>query len=310
MKKVSSSPRKVKANPKRKKTSKADSYKVRNWPEYDQALKKRGSLTIWFSEEAIQQWHWSGIPKRGGQFTYSDLAIETALMLRAIFHQGFRQTEGLMGSIVELLKIDLPIPDHTTLSRRQAKLCICLPVTRAFEPLHVAVDSTGLKVYGEGEWKVRQHGTAKRRTWRKIHLAVDPSSGQIVASSLTTNGSDDASEVPSLLDQIKYPIDAFYGDGGYDKWKVYRRLANPSHQDTPIEPVIAPRKDARIKQHGNFKRAPLPRDETIRAIRQLGRKQWKVQSGYHQRSLAETTISRFKRIIGHQLRTALVHEST
>lgn len=301
MEKVASSPRKVKTDRKQnrnKQSTKSNSYRLRNWAEYDRALKQRGSLTFWFSEEAIGQWSYTGPPQRGAQFRYSDLAIETSLTLRVLFKQPLRQTEGLVNSLMELMGLNLPVPDHTTLSRRQATVQIPSFAQDTTEPVHVVVDSTGLKVYGEGEWKVRQHGYSKRRTWRKLHLAVDEANGDILVNTLTLNSVDDASQVEPMLKEIARPILALGGDGAYDKEKVYQALAHPPHQSEPILAIIPPQKNARIKQHGNCAKNPLPRDENLRAIRKQGRSQWKAESGYHRRSIAETQMARYKRIIG------------
>ena len=206
MKKVTPSPKKVKAKKERKRRKRPSSlYKVRNWSSYNKALKQRGSLTIWFPEEAQEDWYYKGAAKRGGQFTYSDLAIETALTIKAVYHLGLRQTEGMITSVVELLGLCLDVPDYSTICRRQGELKISLPVQSHNKPLHIVFDSTGLKVYGEGEWKVRQHGYSKRRTWRKLHLGVDEASGEIQASELSPNQVDDASCVDPLLDQIESP---------------------------------------------------------------------------------------------------------
>lgn len=304
MRKISSSSRKVKVNQKqkdKKSSAKSSVYKVKNWSEYNRVLKQRGNLTVWFSQEAIQKWYYEGPTHRGAQFKYSDLAIETALTLKAIYHLPLRQTEGFLQSIVELLDLGLEVPDFSTISRRQAGLDIRLPVWSSNEPVYVVVDSTGLKVYGEGEWKVRQHGYSKRRTWRKLHLGVDEATGEILAIVLTTNDVDDASCVHPLLNQIRRPISALGGDGAYDKQKVYDTLAHPPQQSQPIVPVIPPRRDAKIEQHGNSAKPPLPRDENLRAIRKQGWKKWKQQSGYHRRSIAEAGVSRYKRIIGPKL---------
>jgi hypothetical protein len=166
--------------------------------------------------------------------------------------------------------------------------------------MHWVVDSTGLKVYGEGEWQGRQHGFSKRCTWRKLHLGVDEATGQIVAQTLTTHRQDDASQVTPLLAQIKASVKALGGGGAYDKRKVFEALAAPG-QGPPIQPIIPPRKDAKIQQHGNTKAEPLPRDQTIRAIRKQGRRGWKQDSGYHRRSVAETQMSRYKRLLGGTL---------
>jgi hypothetical protein len=286
----------------RKPTTKKNSYRIRNWSDYNTALKKRGSLTIWLSEEALAHWQYQGPPQRGAQYHYSELAIQTALTVKAIYHLGFRQTEGFLQSVVKLFGVEIDIPDYSTLSRRQKILTVPLAASSPRGPVHVVVDSTGVKVFGEGEWKVRQHGISKRRTWRKLHVAVNEATGEALAIELTTNSVDDAAEVKPLLAQIVTPIKAFGGDGGYDKNKVYSTLEQRSRQQrTAIQINIPPRQDAKIIQHGNAAQAPLARDENLRAIREHGRRRWKEQSGYHRRSLAENFMFRFKTILGPQL---------
>ena len=309
MKKVASNSRKIKRNQQQpnRKMSKASVYRVRNWSEYNEALKQRGSLTVWFSEEAIEKWYYDGPTQQGAQFEYSDVAIKTALTFRSLFRLPFRQTEGFVRSLIALMGLALQTPDYSILCRRQAVLQVELSVRDTSEPVHVVVDSTGAKVFGEGEWKVRQHGWSKRRTWRKLHLAVDEATAEILAATLTTNATHDAHQVVPLIEQIHRPITTFGGDGSYDKWCVYDALADPPGQDAPITPVIPPQHNARITQHGNCKCAPLPRDETIRTIRKIGRKRWKTQSGYHRRSLAESAVSRYKRIFGPELLARTLH---
>ena len=276
-------------------------YRVGNGSAYDQSLKQRGSVTVWFSPDAIQAWAYQGPGQRGAQFLYSDLAIETALTLRLIYHLPLRQTEGFVESIVQLMGLDLSAPDHSTLSRRQRSLQVELATRSVQVPIHVVVDSSGLNVYGEGEWKVRQHGWSVRRTWRKLHLGVNEATGEIVAETLTENSVDEASQVEPLLEQIDDEVETLGSDGGYDKHKVFEALADPPQED-PIQPLIALRKDAKIQQHGHGKAPPLARDQILRAIRKKGRKQWKHQSGYHRRSLAETQRFRYTQIIGDKLR--------
>src|SRR3982751_1313820 len=183
--------------------------RVTNWAEYDAALRQRGSLTVWFSEEAIAAWHAEPRTTPGGQPHYSSLAITTALTLKAVFRLALRQTEGLIGSVIRLLGLDLPVPDHTTLSRRAATLEVPRPrsgsssaSSNGAEPVHLLVDSTGLKLCGPGEWLVEKHGSKTRRSWKMLHLGVDANSGQIVASTLTGHDGDDGSQVGPLLDQV------------------------------------------------------------------------------------------------------------
>ena len=276
-------------------------YRVRNWADYEAGLQQRGSLTVWLTPQAVEAWYYQGPPQRGAQYTFSEVAIQTALTLRLLYHLPLRQTEGFVASVLALMGLALRVPDHTTLSRRQAGLAVAWPPQRRDQPMPLVVDATGLKVYGEGEWKVRQHGWSQRRTWRKLHLGVDAATGEIVAQTLTTHSHDDAGQVEPLLDQIEAPIEALGGDGAYDRRKVFDALA-ASDPGPPMRPIIPPRKDAKIEQHGNTNAEPLPRDETIRTIRKRGRRTWKKTSGYHRRSIAETQIGRYKHMIGDTLR--------
>src|SRR5215204_6638363 len=205
--------------------------KVTNWPAYDASLRQRGSLTVWFTDEAVASWRAEPRTTRGGQPWYSALAILTALTLRAVFRLGLRQTEGLIGSVIHLLGLDLPVPDHTTLSRRAATLEVPRPRSgsnadagREAAPVHLLVDSTGLKLCGPGEWLVEKHGTKTRRSWRKLHLGVDADTGQIVATALTPNDVDDGSQAGPLLDQVAGPVASVTGDGAYDQEGVYTSI--------------------------------------------------------------------------------------
>src|SRR5947207_1130001 len=182
----------------------------------DIGRRRRGSLPVWFSAEAIAAWRAEPRTTRGGQPHYSALAITTALTLRVVFRLALRQTEGLIGSIIRLLGLDLAIPDHSTLSRRAETLEVALLPSSA-EPVHLLVDSTGLKLSGAGEWLVEKHGTSRRRSWRKLHIGVDVDTGRIVAAALTTNDVDDGSQVGPLLDQIDDPIASLTGDGANDQ---------------------------------------------------------------------------------------------
>jgi Transposase DDE domain len=200
-------------------------YRVSNWPEYDAALVKRGSLTVWMTEEAIAAWQAPASGRRGGQPIYSAIAIETSLALRLVFHQPLRQTEGLLRSIAAVLKIDIAIPDHTTLSRRGGGLTILPKRVHRTEPLHLLVDSTGLKIFGEGEWLDQKHGIRSRRRWRKLHLGVDADTHEIVAVELTPDDVGDISELPDLLDQIGADVVSMTADGAYDGQVVYDAVA-------------------------------------------------------------------------------------
>lgn len=281
------------------KTKPKTSYRIRNWQEYDQALKQRGSITFWVSEEVIQQWrNEQKTGRKGASNYYSDLAITTMGTLKSVFGLASRQTEGFLESLFTLMGIDLAVPDHTTLSRRLGKLSVELPVVPKAQGVHVVVDSTGVKVYGEGEWKVRQHKASKRRTWRKLHLGVDEASGEILAAVVSSNNVGDSEILPQLLDDIVEEIEQVSADGAYDTVGCYDAI---EHRQATA--AIPPRRNARIWQHGNCKAPAHPRDENLRRIRTVGRQQWKRESNYHRRSLAETTMFRLKAIFGGKLRS-------
>jgi len=285
-----------KTNPRHKKV-----YHVRNWSEYDRALVNRGSINIWIDTDALKRWRHEGETKRGAQFIYSDFAIQCVLVVKEVYHLTNREVEGFMRSIFEQMKIRYDVPDHSTLSRRGRKIHVRLP-KRAKSPLYLVLDSSGLKVYGEGEWKVRQHGWSKRRTWRKLHLATDSRTNEIQAIVTSEAGMHDSEAVELLLKDVDQPIASASADGAYDRRPVYQAVQ--SH--TPSANIaIPPRKDARIWQHGNSKAPPLPRDQNLRYIRKHGRRAWKRDSGYHRRSIAETTIFRLKTIFGDHLSTRL-----
>src|ERR1700712_263923 len=197
--------------------------KVTNWPAYNASLRQRGSLTLWFSEEAIAGWRAAPRTTRGGQAWYSPLAILTALTLKAVFRLALRQTEGLIGSIIALLGLSLAVPTFSTLSRRAETVEVPRPHASSgadndadSEPLHLLVDSTGLKLCGAGEWLVEKHGTRKRRSWRKLHIGVDAGTGQIVAAALTSKEVDDAVQVGPLLDQVTGLVSSVTADGAHD----------------------------------------------------------------------------------------------
>ncbi len=275
-------------------------YKVRNWPEYDRALRSRGSLTVWFAEEAVAAWLPDSIDKkRGGQQFYSDIAIETGLTLRSVYKLGLRQTEGFLESIFDFMGLKLPIPDHTTLSRRSGKLKAVRLKRKPGESVHIILDSTGLKIRGSGEWQETKHGLQKRKSWRKLHLAIDEKTGDILASELTTDRNDDPSQVPVMLDQIEGDIQSATADGAYDRKEVYDALESLS--SGPAAAVIPPRKDAVLSE--NASDSPTPRDLHIMSIEENGRLKWQKETGYNRRSLVETAMFRYKTIVGACLRS-------
>jgi hypothetical protein len=280
----------------KKKNPKAK-YRLRNWKEYNQSLVGRGSLTLWISEDVLAAWrNTQRTGRRGHPQDYTDTAILTMATVQEVYRLQLRQTQGLVASVVELLGLDLPIPHYSTLSRRRAQLEVALPRTRRAEPLHLVVDSSGIKVFGEGEWKVRQHGYTRRRTWRKLHFGVDEASGEIVAAVVTTNNYSDGQILPDLLEQVEEAMTQVSGDGAYDKRHCYDAIRAREATAT-----IPPQRKAKIWQHGNTKAERLARDQNLRRIRQLGRAEWKRESGYHRRSLAETAVFRVKMIFGDRV---------
>jgi hypothetical protein len=277
--------------------------KVTNWPAYEASLRQRGSLTVWFTAEAIAAWDAEPRTTRGGQRWYSPLAILTALSLRAVFRLAFRQTEGLIGSIIGLLSLTLRVPDHTTLSRRAATLEVARPYRQPgahAEALHLLVDSTGLKLCGAGEWLVEKHGTKTRRAWRKLHIGVDAGTGQIMASALTTKEVDDGAQVSPLLEQISDPLAAFIGDGAYDQDGVYAAVAD-HHPDAAV--IVPPRTTA--VPSGTAETTPTQRDGHVRCIAETGRMAWQATSGYNRRAKVEAAIGRWKQVIGNGLRSRM-----
>ncbi len=267
---------------------------------------QRGSITFWLSNDFQTTWYYAGAKQRGAQFAYSAQAIEIMLTVKEVFHLTHRQVEGFLRSVFELLQLDLCVPDHSTLSKRGKTFKVKLP-KKAHGALNLVMDSTGLKIYGEGEWKVRTHGASKRRTWRKLHLGIDSASGEIQAAALTENSMSDDTMAAVLLAQVAQPLAGFAADGSYDTRKVYESLKTHSPHTTVL---IPPRKNAHIWQHGNTRAERLARDENLRSIRQQGRKTWKETSGYHVRSLAETAMFRMKTIFGDSLSARLLETQT
>jgi hypothetical protein len=275
-------------------------FKVTNWSEYEAGLRRRGSLTLWMTEEALSSWQAPKRTTRGGQPRYSDLAIETVLTLGMVFGLRLRQTEGLLASLLNLMGLDLAVPDHTTLSRRantwrspDKQQSHKSPVGG---PVHVLIDSTGLEVYGAGQWLEEKHGAKSRRGWRKLHLALDADSGDIIAHVMTDQDAGDASQVEPLLGQIESPIGQFTADGAYDGNPTYDVVTRHSANAAV---VIPPRANAVDRSDTD---TAGQRDRHIAAINTDGRMTWQAATGYGKRSLVETAISRYKSIIGHRLR--------
>src|SRR3954464_7667144 len=277
-------------------------HKVANWREYDASLRQRGSLTVWFTDEAVAAWAAEPRTTRGGQPWYSALAILTAPTLRAVFRLAYRQAEGLIGSVIDLLGLALRVPDPPPLSRgaatREGPRRRWGGAVADSEPVHLLVDSTGLKLCGAGEWLLEKHGTKRRRAWRKMHLGVDANTGQIVASTLTTHDVDDGSQVGPLLDQVAGPVASFRGDGAYDQDGVYASVAE-RHPEAAI--IVPPR--ATAVPSATAETAPTQRDRHLQLIAETGRMGWQKTSGYNARARAEATVGRFKRVVGDGLRS-------
>lgn len=276
--------------PTKAKTEKVQ-YRVTNWPEYDRALVRRGSLTLWFDDVFLnERWRPAPTGRRGAPFRYSDTAIQARLVLKAVFDLPYRRVEGLAGSIVRLLGLTLSIPDHTLLSRRAKTLRVEIPRRARTGLIHLVVDSTGLKVYGEGEWKVRQHGAGQRRTWRKVHVAVDAQVKDVLAVEVTTAQWTDGEVFAGLLEQIEDPIAQVDADGAYDTRAVYAAAA--AHG---ADLVVPPRENAVPWAADHL------RPQALADIATHGLSAWKRARGYHHRSRAENAMYRFKQLFGDRL---------
>ena len=278
--------------------------RVTNWSEYNESLRRRGDLTVWISEDALALW---AAPRRttpGGQPYYSDLAIELCLTLGMVFKQPLRQTQGLMRSIATLLGVEIAVPDFSTLSRRGNGLTLRpKPKSKSDKPVQLVVDSTGLKIFGEGAWLEEKHkATAKRKTWRKLHLGLDLVSGEIVCSDLTTDDIGDPTALPDLLDQVDGPVALFLADGAYDGEPTSDLLA--ARFGSKIEVTIPPPKNAILSP--NPAQNPSIRDRHIADIRAHGRMAWQKSSGYNQRNRGETQMGRWKTVIGPKLKTRTI----
>ncbi|NNM05541.1 MAG: IS5 family transposase, partial [Gemmatimonadetes bacterium] len=271
-------------------------YRIRNWPEYEAGLRRRGDLTIWLSEDAINSWREPPSGKPGGQRTYGDIAIEAALTIRMIFHLPLRQTEGFLGSLARMLEVDLPIPDHTTLSRRLKELSES-PFRAAGndQPIHLLIDSTGLRIHVGTLRK-----PPKRRAWRKLHLAVDEENGEIVASDLTSLRTRDGARVSSLLEQIDNPLAGLSADGAYDVSGVYE-AAQEKGEGNRVRVLIPPGRNAQLNPRPSA--AQRERNQNILFIRQLGRREWHKRSGYSGRAMVENAVFRHKTIMGRGMRS-------
>ena len=272
-------------------------YRVRNWPEYNRGLVERGNLSVWFNRNHIRSAE--GVH---GNRAYSDALILCALMIKQLFGLTYRMTEGFLRSLIELNDLRIPVPDYTTLCRRAKLLKINLKVRPTSQPRHVLIDSTGIQVLGEGEWKRLNHGESRCQVWKKLHLAIDADSLDILALNVTDSVRLDGNYLPSLIDQIEEPIKQLTGDGAYDKTNCYECALERN-----AKPVFPPQHNA-VVQRNKTKKNPalIPRDELIVRLNSAPDKNeelrlWKQQNHYHRRSLIETNMSRMNSIFSDQM---------
>ena len=258
-------------------------YKTTNWSSYNEALKRRGSLAIWFDPKMA----WVPPPsgKRGRQQMFSDAAIQTCLTMKVLFGMPLRQTTGFVESLLRLVGLDWQVPDFSTLCRRQKTLNVSLPYRGGSGPLNLLIDSTGIKSEGEGEWNARKHGGHKRRTWRKIHIGIDEETLEVRAVEVTTSNVGDAPMLPELLDQIPrdQTIGSVTADGAYDTRKCHEAVASRD-----AHAVIPPRKNA--KPWKPTSPGAIARNEAVNTSKYLGRSLWRRWSGYHRRSRVESKM--------------------
>jgi transposase len=268
-------------------------YRVTNWSEYERGLVQRGDVTIWLSPEAMDAWKAKPSGRRGAQPKFSDLAIETALTLRLVFHLPLRQAEGFLRSLFKLLGAELDVPDHTTLSRRSATLDVALAGTARTGPIDLIIDSSGLAIVGEGEWAAAKHGGNGRRGWKKLHLGVD-ACGEIVAQVLTDSNVDDGTTGVAMIDSVDGSVRSVIADAAYDTRPIYNAA-----EGRGAEVVVPPSRKASASGRGHRSGA---RDRTIMQVAEIGRRQWQKESGYHRQARVENTFFRYKTVIGGRVR--------
>jgi len=268
-------------------------YKTKNWAAYNRALKQRGSLSLWF--DAAMDWGAAPSGKQGRQQVYSDAAIQACLTIKVLFGLPLRQATGFVESLLKLIGLNWPVPDFSTLCRRQRTLSVAIPYQGSAGPLHLLIDSTGIKAEGEGEWNARKHGGSKRRLWRKIHIGIDEETLEIRAIEATSSSIGDAPVLPDLLNQIPpdEEIGSVTADGAYDTRKCHDAItARNAHA------VIPPRKNAKLwKPDTPGARA---RNEAVRSSKYLGRALWRQLTGYHRQSRVETKMHCVK-LLGQRL---------
>ncbi len=262
-------------------------YRTTNWSDYNAALRKRGSLSVWFDPEMV--WHADKTDKRGRPETFSDAAIQTCLTLKVLFGLPLRQTVGLVESLVQMAGLDWPVPDYSTLCRRQARIAVQVPYRTSGQPLNLLIDSTGIKFRGDGEWQARKHGPSRRRQWRKVHIAMDAGTGDVRAVEFTSSRQGDSPLLPELLAQIppEETVGTVTADGAYDTRRCHGAIIGRGAD------AIIP-----IRRNGRDWKEDCPasaaRNEILRATRRLGRTLWKKWTGYHVRSRVEAQMNCLK----------------
>jgi hypothetical protein len=271
-------------------------YKVTNWSDYNESLRQRGDITVWLSDEAISQWYepdrvydGTGTPR-----LYTDFAIMTCHEIRLVYKLPLRQCQGFINSLFRLMNIPLSCPNFSVLSKRLGELNIKVPrykkTDKPDDTIHaIAIDSTGLKRFGRGEWHQEKYELSSKASWRKLHLAINESH-YIEACVLTDRFSHDDSQVEPLLAQIAKPIDHFTADGAYDETPVYNAVIAHSPD---VDVVIPPRATAVVND-----KAAAMRNRNIQEIKDNGRMQWQKKKEYGRRNYSELGVQRYQKTFG------------
>lgn len=272
-------------------------YRISNWRDYNRAPVTRGRVTFWFDESGIATWRHAELNKsRGTPKNYSDTAIQCAVLLKVVFHLSLRATQGFLSSVVELIELELPVPDYSTVCRRQRSLAVRSSASSVHRERHVVIDATDLKVYGAGEWHTKKHGGSDRRTWCKLHLGVDDTTKELLAADITKSPVHDSLMLPSLLSDLVGSITQVSGDGAYDTGASYEAI-----NDRGARAAIAPRRTARYAPHVDDGPGQAMRTATVRRVQTWGRYPWRVKSGATRQAIAENAMYRFKALFGGSL---------